>query len=115
MSRVQPSTLRIGRRYRPSRLDGPYDAVVIGSGMGGLTVAALLSALGRRGAVLEQHYTAGGATHSYERNGYDWDVGVHYIGDMGRPTTVRRLMDFLSDGQLRVGADGFALRPLLHR
>jgi all-trans-retinol 13,14-reductase len=100
MSRVQPSTLRIGRRYRPSRLEGPYDAVVIGSGMGGLTVAALLSALGRRVAVLEQHYTAGGATHSYERNGYDWDVGVHYIGDMGRRTTVRRLMDFLSDGQL---------------
>ena len=31
----------------------------------------------------EQHYTAGGYTHSYERNGYEWDVGVHYIGDIG--------------------------------
>jgi all-trans-retinol 13,14-reductase len=97
---LQPSRLRIGRRYRPSRLDGPYDALVIGSGIGGLTVAALLAELGRRVAVLEQHYTAGGATHSYERAGYEWDVGVHYLGDMGARTTVRRLMDFLTGGRL---------------
>ena len=100
MTPAKSSALRIGRRYRPARLGGPYDAVVVGSGMGGLTVAALLSELGWRVAVLEQHYTAGGATHSYERAGYEWDVGVHYLGDMGRPTTVRRLMDFLSGGRL---------------
>jgi len=100
MQDFDPSTLRIGRRYRPSRLDGPYDALVIGSGIGGLTVAALLSELGWRVAVLEQHYTAGGATHSFERAGYDWDVGVHYVGDMGTRTTVRRLMDFLTDERL---------------
>jgi len=97
---LPPSTLRIGHRYRPSRLNGLYDALIIGSGIGGLTTAALLAELGWKVAVLEQHYTAGGATHSYERAGYDWDVGVHYIGDMGARTTVRRLMDFLSQGQL---------------
>jgi all-trans-retinol 13,14-reductase len=100
MAELTPSTLRIGRRYRPSRLNGPYDALVIGSGIGGLTTAALLSELGWRVAVLEQHYTAGGATHSYDRNGYEWDVGVHYIGDMGTRTTVRRMMDFLTQGNL---------------
>jgi len=97
---VKPGTLRIGHRYRYDRLNGPYDALVIGSGMGGLTVAALLSEIGRRVAVLEQHYTAGGATHSYERAGYEWDVGVHYIGDMGAKTSVRRMMDFLTQGRL---------------
>jgi len=100
MRNLEPSTLRIGQRYRPSRLKGPYDALVVGSGIGGLTTAALLAELGWRVAVLEQHYTAGGATHSYDRNGYEWDVGVHYIGDMGTKTTVRRLMDFLTQGQL---------------
>jgi all-trans-retinol 13,14-reductase len=100
MRNIQPSTLRIGRRYRPGRLNGPYDALVIGSGIGGLTTAALLAELGWRVAVLEQHYTAGGATHSYERAGYEWDVGVHYLGDMGARTTVRRMMDFLTQGQL---------------
>lgn len=92
------STLRIGRRYRPDRLAERYDVVVVGSGIGGLTCAALLAELGRRVCVLEQHYTAGGYTHSYERNGYEWDVGVHYIGDVGAPTRTRKLFDHLTDG-----------------
>ena len=98
MSRLEPSKIRIGRRYRPGRLDNPYDALVIGSGIGGLTTAALLAESGKKVAVLEQHYTAGGYTHSYDRGDYDWDVGVHYIGDMGRPTDARRLLDFLTEG-----------------
>ncbi|MEM9305522.1 MAG: NAD(P)/FAD-dependent oxidoreductase [Pseudomonadota bacterium] len=97
---MKPSTLRIGNRYRPKRLAESYDAIVIGSGMGGLTTAALLSELGQRVCVLEQHYTAGGYTHSYERNGYEWDVGVHYIGDVGAPTRTRKMFDFLTDCQL---------------
>jgi all-trans-retinol 13,14-reductase len=68
--------------------------------MGGLTVASLLAEAGRKVAVLEQHYTAGGYTHSYDRAGYEWDVGVHYIGDMGRPTDARRLFDFLTEGAI---------------
>ncbi len=101
MARMKPSTLRIGRRYRPNRLATEYDAIVIGSGMGGLTSAALASALGERVCVLEQHYTAGGYTHSYARNGYEWDVGVHYIGDVGAPTQTRKMFDFLTGGQLQ--------------
>ncbi|EKF74288.1 FAD dependent oxidoreductase [Alcanivorax hongdengensis A-11-3] len=102
MSNLQPSTLRVGRRYRANRLAGPYDAIVIGSGIGGLTTADCLSKMGRKVLVLEQHYTAGGFTHSYDRNGYEWDVGVHYIGDMGADHTMgKRLFDYITDGRLR--------------
>jgi all-trans-retinol 13,14-reductase len=101
MGKLTPSTLRIGRRYRANRLDGPYDAVIIGSGIGGLTTAALLSDLGWKTCVLEQHYTAGGYTHSYDRNGYEWDVGVHYIGDVGARTRTRMMFDYLSGGELK--------------
>ena len=59
MSSPKPSTIRVGRRYRANRLDGPYDAIVIGSGIGGLTTAACMSKLGKKVVVLEQHYTAG--------------------------------------------------------
>jgi all-trans-retinol 13,14-reductase len=97
---MSPSTLRIGYRYRPKRLAPNYDALVIGSGMGGLTTAALLSDLGWKVCVLEQHYTAGGFTHSYERAGYEWDVGVHYIGEVGAATRTRKLFDYLSCGNL---------------
>lgn len=98
---MSPSTLRIGYRYRPTRLAPDYDAIVIGSGIGGLTTAALLSDLGWKVCVLEQHYTAGGFTHSYERCGYEWDVGVHYIGEVGAPTRTRKMFDFLSGGELK--------------
>ncbi len=98
---LTPSTLRIGRRYRANRVDSDYDAIVIGSGIGGLTTAACLSQMGRKVIVLEQHYTAGGFTHSYARNGYEWDVGVHYIGDMGAATPARRLFDYITDSKLK--------------
>ena len=83
--------------------DERWDAVVIGSGMGGLTAAALLARkAGKKVLVLERHYTAGGYTHSFDRPGYSWDVGVHYIGECGRPDAPgRAAFDYLSDGELK--------------
>jgi len=72
----------VGKRYNLEDASQKYDVIVIGSGMGGLTSPALLSKAGKKVLVLEQHYTAGGFTHSYSRKGYEWDVGVHYIGDV---------------------------------
>ncbi|WP_068857941.1 phytoene desaturase family protein [Perlucidibaca aquatica] len=93
---------RSGRRYRSGRAAEHYDVIVIGSGIGGLSLAALMSKLGKRVCVLEQHYTAGGFTHSYEREGFEWDVGVHYIGEVHKPhSTLRRLFDVISDGALK--------------
>lgn len=94
--------IRTGTRYRKNKADDHYDVIVIGSGIGGLANAALLSKLGKKVCVLEQHYTAGGYTHAYERNGYEWDVGVHYIGEVHRPyTMLRRIFDVITDGQLQ--------------
>ncbi|MDI1302641.1 MAG: NAD(P)/FAD-dependent oxidoreductase [bacterium] len=93
---------RTGRRYRTGRAEARYDVIVIGSGIGGLCNAALLSKLGKKVCVLEQHYTAGGFTHSYEREGFEWDVGVHYIGEVHKPQAMlRRIFDVISDGQLQ--------------
>lgn len=45
-----------------------FDAIVIGSGIGGLTVAALLSKLNQKKVlILEQHYVVGGYTHEFAR------------------------------------------------
>lgn len=80
-----------------------FDAIVIGSGIGGLTVAALLSKLyHKKVLVLEQHFTAGGFTHSFERKGkFHWDVGLHYVGDMGEGGTGRAVFDYLTNHNLR--------------
>ena len=95
---------RIGTSYKQHGLPaGPWDAIVIGSGLGGLTAAALLALHGqKRVLVLERHYTAGGFTHTFNRPGYEWDVGVHYVGDVHREgTLLRRLFDHLTDGALQ--------------
>lgn len=96
--------VRTGKRYRNGRADSHYDAIVVGSGIGGLCNAALLSLLGKKVCVLEQHYTAGGYTHAYVREGYEWDVGVHYIGEVHQPSSMKRMFDVLSQGRLQWAA-----------
>lgn len=91
-----------GTRYHPAIAHQRFDAIVIGSGLGGLTCAALLAKTGQRVLVLERHYTAGGFTHSFKRRGYEWDVGVHYIGDVHKPhSPLRRVFDTITDSQLQ--------------
>jgi all-trans-retinol 13,14-reductase len=47
--------------------------------MSGLTCAAILSRLGRKVLVLEQHHdVAGGGTHMFDLKGYRFDSGLHY-------------------------------------
>lgn len=100
--------IRIGKSYRQHPPHGDFDAIVIGSGVGGLTVAALLARhAGRRVLVLERHYMPGGFTHVYQRHGYEWDVGVHYIGGVGdRRSTTRRMFDHVTDGSLEWASMG---------
>ncbi|MHB8418409.1 MAG: phytoene desaturase family protein [Myxococcales bacterium] len=86
-------------KHRPPQ--GPFDAIVIGSGIGGLAAAAGLARYGgRRVLVLERHYRIGGYTHTFARPGYEWDVGVHYLGQLGPDGAVKNLFDRLTDGSL---------------
>ncbi len=74
-----------------------YDAIVIGSGMGGLATASLLAQFGKkRVLVLERHFKLGGFTHSFRRKKFEWDVGVHYVGDMQDGGMARRMMDLVT-------------------
>jgi all-trans-retinol 13,14-reductase len=91
--------------------DHIYDTIVIGSGIGGLTAASLLvqcdeSTLAPKDKarspnqpqpqqptppyhkvlVLEQHDRLGGCCHVFERQGYEFATGIHYVGQMGNAT-----------------------------
>lgn len=94
--------MKIGRSYKQHPVSGAWDAIVIGSGLGGLATAGMLARHGgKRVLVLERHYTAGGFTHTFTRPGWEWDVGVHYVGDVHRPRSLlRRAFDHLTDGAL---------------
>ncbi len=57
-----------------------FDAIIIGSGVGGLATAICLARAGQKVLVLEQHYVPGGWSHSFTLNGQRFSPGVHYVG-----------------------------------
>jgi len=97
------ANITVGSSYKQNPVADHWDAIVIGSGIGGLAVAALLAKHGgKRVLVLERHYVAGGFTHAFHRPGYEWDVGVHYIGQVQDPASpLRAIFDHLTSGRLK--------------
>lgn len=59
-----------------------YDVIIIGSGLGGLECAHILSKAGKRVLVLEKEAQPGGCVQSYRRNGLTFDTGFHYVGGL---------------------------------
>jgi all-trans-retinol 13,14-reductase len=66
-----------------------FDAIIIGSGAGGIAAAICLAKSGKKVLILEQHYVPGGWCHSFHLNGQRFSPGVHYIGlmDEGESTS----------------------------
>jgi prolycopene isomerase len=57
-----------------------YDAIVVGAGVGGLTLASLLARAGLETLVVERHDRVGGYAHAFRRGRYLFDSAVHLVG-----------------------------------
>lgn len=60
-----------------------YDAVIIGSGIGGLVCGCYLSKAGMKIMILEKNTFPGGCCSSFKRKGFCFDSGVHALGGFG--------------------------------
>ena len=58
--------------------------MVIGAGIGGLCAGALCAKYGKRVTVVESHDVAGGAAHSWKRDGYTFESGPSLYSGMSR-------------------------------
>lgn len=86
---------------RLDKKDG-YDAIVIGSGLGSMTFAAIMAKMGKKILILEKHYVPGGFTHVFKRKEYEWDVGIHYVGDVHKEFTFMSILfDYVTDRELK--------------
>ena len=101
--------------FKARKVPEGLDAIVVGSGIGGMYTAALLAKVGKRVLVLEQHYVAGGCMHVFEEKGFEFDTGVHYIG---KAEKYGMLLNMLTEpghevawAQMGTAADGRAARP----
>ena len=72
-----------------------HKAIVIGSGIGGLSMAIILAKLGFWVTVIEKNRQPGGMLRSYVRNGIHCNVGLHYLGALDKGQVLRRLFDYL--------------------
>uniref|UniRef100_A0A672H4Z0 All-trans-retinol 13,14-reductase n=1 Tax=Salarias fasciatus TaxID=181472 RepID=A0A672H4Z0_SALFA len=87
--------------FPASKVPENLDAIIIGSGIGGLGLGVLLAKVGKKVLVLEQHNRAGGCCHTFTKKGFEFDVGIHYIGDLLDHKPFRCMLDQLTNGQLQ--------------
>src|SRR5271157_4742892 len=65
--------------------ESAFDAVVIGSGLGGLTAAALLAKAGRKVCVLERNHSVGGAASAFKKGALTIEPALHQTADPRDP------------------------------
>ena len=71
-----------------------YDVVIVGSGLGGLQCAYILSKRGMKVCVLEKNAHPGGCLQSFRRGTHTFDTGFHYVGGLDAGQPLHRLFDY---------------------
>ena len=113
MNEVRP-TPSTSRRRAHGELPDRVQVAIVGSGPGGLVAAAQLAQAGLSVAVFEGHYVAGGCATQFSRGPkkarYNFDVGLHYVGDCGPTGQIPKMLREVGIDDVRfreMDPDGF--------
>ena len=70
-----------------------YDAIIIGSGLGGMGAGAFLAGRGKKVLIVEKHNVPGGSASSFIRGRFEFEVALHEMDGFGssdKPGTIYR-------------------------
>jgi all-trans-retinol 13,14-reductase len=76
-------------------MDKKFDVLVIGSGMGGLVCADMLSKEGMSVCVIEKNQQLGGSLQTYVRDRVIFDSGVHYLGGLEKGQNLYQIFKYI--------------------
>jgi hypothetical protein len=84
----------------PLDTSSEVDYIVIGSGIGGLSCAAMLTKYGYSVKVLESHDRPGGVAHTFEEDGFKFDAGPSLWNGMAtKPyNPLREVLELVGEG-----------------
>ncbi|XP_064109904.1 all-trans-retinol 13,14-reductase-like [Macrobrachium nipponense] len=85
--------------FSKDKIPDGLDAIVIGSGLE-VSQQLLYYPKLKEVLVLEQHDQAGGCCHTFIDKGYEFDVGIHYIGEMHYQSVTKTFVDHITNRQL---------------
>ena len=71
-----------------------YDVVIIGSGLGGLLCANMLSKEGKNVCILEKQHQFGGNLQTFKRDGKIFDTGIHYVGGLSEGQNLHQYLKY---------------------
>lgn len=73
-----------------------YDAIIVGSGLGGLFSAVILAKEGMKVCVLEKNKQVGGCLQTFSLEKQVFDSCVHYIGGLGEGHTLNKIFSYVN-------------------
>jgi len=77
-------------------LKSSYDFIVVGSGLGGLQCAYILSKKGYNVCVLEKNITIGGTLQNFHLGNCTFSSGMHYLGSLDEGQVLNKLFRYFN-------------------